>query len=82
MSLVSLSMHIQRLHGGKEVCEDCGARFETLALLKRHMKIHIPADKQLTCVSCGFHTTNTEVYCRHVCNSSIVSLTCVTCNKR
>lgn len=82
VSLMSLSMHIQRLHGGKEVCEDCGARFETLALLKRHMKSHIPADKQLTCVSCGFHTTNTEVYCRHVCNSSIVSLTCVTCNKR
>lgn len=83
VSLVSLTMHIQRMHAGREVCEDCGMRFETKFKLKKHMKLkHLPTEKELTCVSCGFHTTNTEIYCRHVCNSSIVSLTCITCNKR
>ncbi|XP_014245815.1 zinc finger protein 91-like [Cimex lectularius] len=79
--------HAAKVHRQNFTCEYCDKIFSSEKKYKNHLYFHdnvtnVENSKLLSCVSCGFKTTNTEVYCRHVCNSAIMSLTCMTCKRR
>lgn len=84
MSSAALAHHISKQHPPEYPCEECGLILHSQAKYKSHKRSHTISEpaKELNCVLCGFKAYNTEVYCRHVCNSAIVSLACITCKKR
>ncbi|KAK9499269.1 hypothetical protein O3M35_002337 [Rhynocoris fuscipes] len=86
MSNAALAHHISKQHPPEYPCEECGHISYSHGKYKAHKRSHTLAAnepaKELNCVLCGFKAYNTEVYCRHVCNSAIVSLACITCKKR
>ncbi|KAF6201154.1 hypothetical protein GE061_005601 [Apolygus lucorum] len=86
-SPAALGVHKARQHPIHHVCDYCGMTLSTEAKYKAHIAKHGPktapiASKMLNCVLCGFQTRNMETYCRHACDSKIVSLVCTSCRKR
>uniref|UniRef100_A0A0A9YE69 Zinc finger and SCAN domain-containing protein 2 n=1 Tax=Lygus hesperus TaxID=30085 RepID=A0A0A9YE69_LYGHE len=86
-SPAALGVHKARQHPIHHVCDYCGMTLSTEAKYKAHLAKHVPktapiASKMLNCVLCGFQTRNMETYCRHACDSKIVSLVCTSCRKR